>query len=656
MKKCLIFLFSILTFASFSQTNLPLFKDGKINENVFGAMRMSPIDTIQVNVPINNIVLNLTRNDILADFFIVTDENGVVLDSPNGTFYKGSIQGDPISTGTVSIIGDEVVCSFSNHEGNYEITGEKGQAYSLKQTPDLTQFDCQSLETPRKLKQETANSSGSKVVEIYFEVDNQMYRDLGSSTSAVTNYVISLFNQIATLYSNEEIQVKISQIKIWTTLDPYNSLTNTGSILTQFRNTLRSNFNGNLAHFLTTRQIGGGIAYVDVLCFKEYAFGVSYVQTSFSNVPTYSWSVEVVTHELGHNIGSWHTQSCNWPGGALDNCYPPEGNCSAGPTPINGGTIMSYCHLTSHGINFAHGFGSIPGNYIRQKYNNSSCLPSSGSSPTNLQTSEITNTTAKLNWSLISGTQSYTIQYKQTTTTTWNSIVISTNNYLLSNLVKNTQYQWKVKTDCSDFSSVSTFTTTNQGSACNVSLLPSFTNITLNSCVVFWNPVEGETLYNLQYKEANALNWIEYGLIPGTTLTLKNLLPNTSYMVRVRPNCNPAFGQIRQFKTLEEKCKIPTGLKISNKTSSSATISWDSQTNSTYYVGIRLHNQTNWFSFGPLTLNSLDLSGLLPGSGYDFKIKTNCSDWSDFCTFVTLKQLPQMKTSSKSLQSVKVKN
>lgn len=117
-----------------------------------------------------------------------------------------------------------------------------------------------------------------------------------------------LFNQISTLYAAENVAVAISQIYVWTTPDPYASLTSTSAVLTSFQNTRGINFTGNLAHFPTyNANLGGGIAYVDVICNKSYAFGVSAINTTYQNVPTYSWSVEVMTHELGHNLGAWHT-------------------------------------------------------------------------------------------------------------------------------------------------------------------------------------------------------------------------------------------------------------------------------------------------------------------------------------------------------------
>src|SRR5207249_4072236 len=76
--------------------------------------------------------------------------------------------------------------------------------------------------------------------------------------------------------------------------------------------------------------------------------------------PSTTWDVEATAHELGHNFGSEHTQSCYWqtngfvPAGALlDSCYAAEGTCYSGPTgivPTVKGTIMSYCHTLAPGM------------------------------------------------------------------------------------------------------------------------------------------------------------------------------------------------------------------------------------------------------------------------------------------------------------------
>ncbi|MBL0358898.1 MAG: hypothetical protein IPP72_19430 [Chitinophagaceae bacterium] len=134
--------------------------------------------------------------------------------------------------------------------------------------------------------------------------------------------------------------------------------------------------------------MGGGRAFLDILCSGSGSkTGVSgNLTNSFNQFPLYSWSTMVITHETGHNLGSSHTQNCGWPGGAIDNCYPTEGGCAQGPAPVGGGTMMSYCHLTGYGINFAKGFGPLPGYLIRSRVRNSTCINPVVNFETTLQT------------------------------------------------------------------------------------------------------------------------------------------------------------------------------------------------------------------------------------------------------------------------------
>ncbi|MEP7322321.1 MAG: CARDB domain-containing protein, partial [Saprospiraceae bacterium] len=188
-----------------------------------------------------------------------------------------------------------------------------------------------------------------------------------------------IFNATSTLYSVESISTSISEIKVWTTLEPYSS--NPSTALTDLGNALNKNFNGDIAHFVRLNSGSfSGIAWVGALC-SAVPYAYSEIASSYSSYPAYSWNVNVITHEMGHNLGSPHTQSCTWPGGPIDNCVAQEGSCSPGPTPVvGGGTIMSYCHLTSIGIKFSNGFGPLPGNKIRESVGNASCLGTCGSS------------------------------------------------------------------------------------------------------------------------------------------------------------------------------------------------------------------------------------------------------------------------------------
>jgi hypothetical protein len=189
------------------------------------------------------------------------------------------------------------------------------------------------------------------------------------SAQAVTNHITNIFNNFKLLYENEQIGSKLNQLYVWTTADSYNDDLNTFSAN-------RSNFGANIATLFSNTG-GGGVAWLDQLCGSNEYYKHGFcgaVGGTVSAIPTYSWAVNVTAHEIGHNLGSPHTHACSWTGGAIDGCGPAAGyseGCN-GPTPSNGGTIMSYCHLTSTGMNFTLGFGPQPGNLIRSRVN--SCI------------------------------------------------------------------------------------------------------------------------------------------------------------------------------------------------------------------------------------------------------------------------------------------
>src|SRR6185503_14348621 len=122
----------------------------------------------------------------------------------------------------------------------------------------------------------------------------------------------ALWNEVITLYDNESIPVLVSDVFIYTSSDPFASLTTTSAILSAFATHIDTlTYNGRLAHFMSTRGLGGGIAYIDVLCSFVNPCAVSTsLSTTILQFPTYSWNVEVVTHEMGHNMGSPHTHAC----------------------------------------------------------------------------------------------------------------------------------------------------------------------------------------------------------------------------------------------------------------------------------------------------------------------------------------------------------
>ncbi len=358
----------------------------KINE-----MKSSQL-TLTIPVSKNGeVTFSLHKAKILTDnFSIITGESEKVNYTP-GLYYQGTVSGVAPSLVACSMFDNSMMGVFSYNNENYVLglwndkSNINNTIYILYKDSDVMfprGFKCGTDELPVRSSGNgnSGNLLSNQCIKIYFECDYQMFLDKGS-VSAVGNYVTGMFNVVNALYNVEALSTEISQIYVWSATDPYISGTNSTDLLNSFQ-AYRTTFNGNVAHFLTTRNLGaGGLAYLDVICDPAYAYGMSNIDNTYAAYPNFSWTTECVTHELGHNFGSNHTHWCGWTGGAIDDCYATEGGCSPGPTPANGGTIMSYCHLTSTGILLTNGFGPQPGNKIRASYNAASCLTVCASPP-----------------------------------------------------------------------------------------------------------------------------------------------------------------------------------------------------------------------------------------------------------------------------------
>ena len=592
-------------------------------------------------------VLNLSRVAVTATDFGVQTNNGRAAHN-RSVQYRGIVNNNPQHIASLSLSGDDITSFFSTSEGNFTITKE-GLQFIVYNQNDMPVPEGILCGTPDVTYQVTAPSApvagiACKTVNVYLECDYAFYQSKGSNISTLTNYVIAFFNQVATLYANENVAIQISEMFVWTSPDPYASLTTSSNILNSFRTTRGSNYNGNLAHFLTTRNLGGGVAYVNTLCNKAYGYGVSMVYGTYNNAPAYSWTVEVVTHELGHNLGSPHTQSCSWSTGALDNCYAVEGACAAGPAPVNGGTIMSYCHLTSIGINFNNGFGFYPGNLIRDKVMNASCITGGTSSvaPASLSTSNITQTAATLNWLATPGAVNYTVQYKLATAATWTtSGTTASTNMTISALTAANNYVWSVKADCSAYSANASFTT--NSAVCTPPTSLTSSNITQTAATLSWLATPGAVNYTVQYKLASASGWTFAGSTTSTSMTISSLTGANNYEWTVKADCS-AFAATANFTTGNSACTTPTSLTSTNITQTSATLSWPVVISATSYtVQYKTAAATTWTSINT-TANSLVVSGLIAATNYNWLVKANCSPNSAAVSFTTTATPPPTYT------------
>ncbi len=366
-----------------------------VDKGVLQTIRNTAPDFIAFDIPSMDgappYELELMKESPFMPSFEVVDADSRPVDYHPGVYYRGIIKGDRQSVVAISFFEDDVIGVMSPLSGNLVIgkwkTNNREEVFLVYKERDLLLPHLSSCEVDdtyevaygemREDNREGLLARECKTIAVYLEADYYVFQKKGRSVQSATNYITGLYNVVSTLYANEGINTKINKLKVWNKRDPYN-YSSSNAALSSFGSRVGNNFDGDLAHLLSLSPNNlGGLAWVDVLCKNQRRHAFSNIGAGYTEFPTYSWSAEVVTHEMGHNVGSRHTQHCSWGprhNQALDNCVATEGGCPRGPAPKNGGTIMSYCHLTRYGINFRNGFGPEPGDLIRNRVRGASCL------------------------------------------------------------------------------------------------------------------------------------------------------------------------------------------------------------------------------------------------------------------------------------------
>lgn len=193
---------------------------------------------------------------------------------------------------------------------------------------------------------------------IAMETDFQLYQNW-NNLNATTAYLTTLFSFISDRYETQAATVlTFPYVQIYTNSnDPWDAPDNGGNsidMLNEFVGAWQGNvpMNATLGHMMSGANLGGGVAYLDVLCSNQANFGVSGNIVGAVSFPVVqqpsNWDFIVVAHEIGHNFSSPHTHDFCPP---LDQCSPNGffGSCQTSQVCSNAGSIMSYCHLCNGG-------------------------------------------------------------------------------------------------------------------------------------------------------------------------------------------------------------------------------------------------------------------------------------------------------------------
>jgi len=215
------------------------------------------------------------------------------------------------------------------------------------------------------------------------ETDYQLYQVFGN-LNAMTTYVTTLLSWGSSRYSEQiETTLTYPYLQFYTSSsDPWSTQDSGGSsvdLLYEFQAAWAGNVPNDcvLGHFLSGAGLGGGVAWLDVLCNNQYNFGVSGNIDGNVNFPVQqqpsNWDAMVWMHEIGHNFDGLHTHDYCPP---VDECAPNGyfGSCQNNQVCTSSGTIMSYCHLCSGGTgNITTYFHPTSVSYMQAAA--ASCLP-----------------------------------------------------------------------------------------------------------------------------------------------------------------------------------------------------------------------------------------------------------------------------------------
>ena len=316
--------------------------------------------------------LRLQRFEVLTkDAEIVTasvNMNGEVLHRqfvrPDVVLLKGAIEGDP-SSRVFLAIGEHTTNGLIESDGKtYVIAKDIKRGWTT--VYNLTNVDPEKMNwvdfacgvedaTAPIIKKANTQSrnlaQGCQSLQIAVETDWEFTgMTFGGNSAASSEYVVTLLGAVSTIFqSNTGIQLQLSYLRLWeTSSDPWDA-TSTGDQLQEFRvywEIEMDDVNRHLAHFISGRNLGGGMAFLSGVCTTNFGYAVSANMRGSFPLPLEdnhwnNWDVMVVAHELGHNCSSGHTHDYSPP---IDNCG--NGDCS----DAFGGTIMSYCHTCSGGM------------------------------------------------------------------------------------------------------------------------------------------------------------------------------------------------------------------------------------------------------------------------------------------------------------------
>ncbi len=253
--------------------------------------------------------------------------------------------------------------------------------------------------------------------------------------------------------------------------------------------------------------------------------------------------------------------------------------------------------------------------------------------PSNISSSSITENSATIKWTAVSGASSYTLQYRIIGAGSWNTTTSTTTSKQLVALVSGSTYEVQVQTNCSatntsNFSASTPFTTLVNLCGTPINVIASAA--TTSSFTINWTAVSSSNGYKVQYRKQSSSAWTTLS----TNFNFKNigsLTASTTYEFAVATQCASglsAYSTIQSITTLSNSatCDVPSGLFTTNVSTSSVTLNWASVSGaSSYKVQYRKIGNTSWLS-KTTSFTNKKLTSLSANTTYEYQVQTICSN------------------------------
>jgi len=343
-------------------------------------------------------------NIFTKDFFISDGTN--ILDIPNSKHYFGVVEGYESSEVNINIYQNMISGVIRFNSKVIELVRETvdiTSSYLLAKPRSKTPFNCLT-DTNQKIgeniQQQISRAPSTNCARIYFDVSNSITNFFGGNVATTTAYIQDVFANVALVYINDpdvEVVLFLNGMTVYTSAPPFTLDLNGYST---YRS---SNLIANVGIYNFVQFVPGvfsGVAWLGTFCQPPSGIAGPFTFNNLDSAdvvggtgtipyPTYSWTLKVLTHEMGHNFGSNHTFDCVWtgpsgPNESLGGCgvtgdsgscilctgSSPIGGCfqpgetgyfysSNGSTGFSGQTIMGYCNP------MPLRFGPQPGAVIR---------------------------------------------------------------------------------------------------------------------------------------------------------------------------------------------------------------------------------------------------------------------------------------------------